>query len=68
MGTAISCAKCSQVAGLFQKFGRDSSKAPSLCAAVLSAAPFHSKIVHSDDHQVLSVCKHMHINKNPLIK
>ena len=33
MGSAISCTECSQMAGLVQKVGRDSSKAPSLCAA-----------------------------------
>ena len=38
MGTAISCTECSQVAGLIHKIGRDSSKAPSLRAAVLHAA------------------------------
>ena len=32
----------------YSKVGRDSSKAPSLCAAVLRAAVFRSKIVRSD--------------------
>ena len=36
MGTAILCAKCSQVAGLIKKVGRSSSKASSLRAAVLN--------------------------------
>ena len=51
MGTVFSCTKCSQMAGLIQKFGRDSSKAPSLCAAVLHAAVFHLKIVRSDHNR-----------------
>ena len=38
MGTAISCTKCSQVAGLIQKVGRSSSEASSLRAPVLRAA------------------------------
>ena len=42
MGTAISCKECSQMAGLIQKVGRDSSKAPSLRAAV-----FRLKIVRA---------------------
>ena len=48
MGTAISCTECSQVAGLIQKLVETprSSKAPSLHAAVLCAAVFHSKILH----------------------
>ena len=45
MGTAISCTKYSQIAGLIQKVGRDSPKAPSLRAAVLRAAVFRSKTV-----------------------
>ena len=42
MGTAISCTKCSQVAGLIQKLVETprSSKAPSVHAAVLRAAVF----------------------------
>ena len=50
VGTAISCTKCSQVAGLIQKLVEPprSSKAPSLCAAVLRAAVFRSKILRSD--------------------
>ena len=45
MGTAISCTKCSQVAGLIQKLVETprSSKTPFLRAAV-----FHSKILRSD--------------------
>ena len=47
MGTAILCTECSQVAGLIQMVVyRDSTKAPSLRAAVLHAAVFRSKIVH----------------------
>ena len=34
-GDCISCTECSQVAGLIQKVGRNSSKAPSLHASVL---------------------------------
>ena len=50
MGTAISCTKCSQVAGLIQKLVETprTSKAPSLCPAVLCAAVFCSKILCSD--------------------
>ena len=55
MGTAISCTKCSQVAGLIQKLVETprNSKAPSLRpavlrAAVLRAAVFRSKILRSD--------------------
>ena len=46
MGTAISCTKCSQVAGLIQKLVETprTSKAPSLRPAVLRAAVFRSKI------------------------
>ena len=42
MGTAISCTNCSQLAGLIQKLVETprSSKALSLCAAVLRAAVF----------------------------
>ena len=43
MGTAISYTKCSQVAGLIQKIGRSSSKAPSLHAAVLCMTFFCSR-------------------------
>ena len=42
MGTVISYTECSQMAGLIQKVGSVSSKAPSLRAAV-----FRSKIVRS---------------------
>ena len=50
MWTAISYTECSQMVGLICKASRDSSKAQSLCAAVLRAAVlraavFHSKIV-----------------------
>ena len=45
METAIWRAECSQVAGLVQKVNRSSSKAPSLCAAVLHAVVFCSKIL-----------------------
>ena len=41
MGTAMSCIKCSQVAGLIQKVGGSSLEASSLCAAVLRAAGMH---------------------------
>ena len=64
MGTAISCAECSQMAGFIQKFGRDTLKAPCLRATVLHAAVFLLKIVVAIviiDHQVLSVYKWMHI-------
>ena len=64
MGTAISCAECSHMAGFIQKFGRDTLKAPCFCATVLHAAVFHLKIVVTVviiDHQVLSVYKRMHI-------
>ena len=64
MGTAIiSCVECSQVAGLIQKVGRDSSKSTvSSCScpscSVLRAAVFRS---HSDrvivERHVLSVRK-----------
>ena len=53
MGTAIiSCVECSQVAGLIQKVGRDSSKSTVLRAAVLRvavlrAAVFRSKILRT---------------------
>ena len=63
MGTAISCAECSQMSGFIQNFGRDTLKAPCLRATVLCAAVFHLKIVCSDRDQVLAVCKQMHINK-----
>ena len=48
-----------------QKFGRDTLKAPCLRATVLRAALFHSKYIAIIivNHLVLSVCKHMHINK-----
>ena len=50
VGSAISCTKCGQVAGLIQKLVETprSSKAPSLHAAVLRAAVFRSKILRSD--------------------
>ena len=50
MGTAISCTKCSQVAGLIQKLVETprNSKAPPLRPAVLRAAVFHLKILCSD--------------------
>ena len=50
MGTAISCTKCSQVAGLIQKLVETprSSKVPSLRPAVLRAAAFRSNILYSD--------------------
>ena len=50
MGTAISCTKCSQVAGLIQKLVETprSSKIPSLRLAVLRAAAFRSNILRSD--------------------
>ena len=50
MGTAISCTKCSQVAGLIQKLVEipRSSKVPSLRPAVLRAAAFRSNILRSD--------------------
>ena len=50
MGTAIFCTECIQVAGVIQKLIETprSSKAPSLRAAVLHAAAFHSKILRSD--------------------
>ena len=43
MGTAISCTKCNQMAGLIKKVGRSSSEMLSLCAAV-----FCLKIVYSN--------------------
>ena len=50
MGTAISCTKCSQVAGLIQKLVETprNSKAPSLRPAVFCAAAFRSNILRSD--------------------
>ena len=50
MGTAISCTKCSQVAGFIQKLVETprTLKAQSLHPAVLRAAVFHSKIFCSD--------------------
>ena len=50
MGTAISCTKCSQVAGLIQKLVETprSLKVPSLRPAVLRAAAFHPNILRSD--------------------
>ena len=50
MGTAISCTKCSQVAGLIQKLVETprSSKVQSLHPAVLRAAAFRSNILRSD--------------------
>ena len=49
MGTAISCTKCSQVAGLIQKLVETprSSKAPSLLAAVLRAAVLCAAVFES---------------------
>ena len=42
--TAISCTECSHMAGLIQKVVvRDSSKAPSHCAAVLCTAVYERK-------------------------
>ena len=53
MGTAISCTKYSQVAGLIQKLEEipRSSKVPSLRPAVLRAAAFRSNILHSDHNR-----------------
>ena len=50
MGTAISCTKYSQVAGLIQKLEEipRSSKVPSLRPAVLRVAAFRSNILRSD--------------------
>jgi len=59
MGTAISCKECSQMAGLIQKVGRDSSKAPSLRAAVFRLKIVRAAIV-TVNHHVLSVCKRTH--------
>ena len=52
-GTAISCTKNSQVAGLIQKLEEipRSSKVPSLRPAVLCAAAFRSNILHSDHNR-----------------
>ena len=57
MGTAISCTKCSQVAGLIQKLVETprNSKAPSLCPAVLRVAVFHLKILCSDRNHCMYV-------------
>ena len=48
MGTAISCTECSQMAGLIQKVVETPRKHLSLHVAVLCAAVFHSKIIHSN--------------------
>ena len=50
METAISCTKCSQVAGLIQKLVKTprSSKVPSLRPAVPRAAAFRPNILRSD--------------------
>ena len=48
MGTATSCTECRQGSWPYSKVGRDSSKAPSLRAAVLCVAVFRSKILCND--------------------
>ena len=55
MGTAISCTKCSHVAGLIQKLVETprNSKVPSLRSAVLRAAVFRSKILCSDHKSLI---------------
>ena len=57
MGTAISCIECSQVADLILKGGRESSKAPSLHAAVLSFedCTYQSLYTHTCAHFLLSL-------------
>ena len=58
MGTAISCTECSQP---YSKIGKESSKAPSLRAAVLRAAVFCSKIVCSDRNRHHAHLQHITI-------
>ena len=64
MGTAISCIKRSQVAGLIQRVGRSSLEASSLRAAVLRAAFF----VWNRNCHVLSMCAYTCISTASQVK
>ena len=60
MGTAISCIKYSQVAGLIQRVGRSSSEASSLCAAVMDKA-WYVSLSAKEVSLLLYAAGHIHV-------
>ena len=63
VGTAISCTECSLAAGFIQKFGRSSSKAPCLHAAVLHLKIAVIIIIRSHVDMQIRGLMHVHTEK-----